>query len=151
MSHTTTIKGLAIRDVRAIRKAVEDLKASGVNCDLLENTSPRLWGVRQKRSEFVLRLHETRFDVGLDLQPDGTYVPVFDEHAHIVGNQLGADVNFCPMPTTREGRAQHQIGKFVSNYAKHAAINTAVEQGYTVEQAYVDQNQNVQLVIQGVG
>lgn len=145
MSHTTTLKGLAIRDVDAMHKAVADLKAKGVNCSLVRNAKPRMYYQSQHgECEFVLKLHDAPYDVGFDKQDDGTYAPVFDEWAGHVGRQIGAT---CPMPDTPEGKAQHAIGQFSQSYARHAAINSAVSQGYLVESDYIDNDGNVQLVL----
>lgn len=146
MSHTTKITGIAIRDVAAIRSAVADLNAKGVAVELLENAMPRMYyraGVNGKdqhgKCAFVLRLtgepggEREQYDLGLDLQEDGTYAPIFDEWDNHVANQLGADVNVCPIPSTPEGRAQHQIGSFVQKYATHAAINAAKAKGYSIK------------------
>lgn len=141
------MKAVTIKDVAALRAAVADLQAEGVNCSLVENARPRMYYQSQHGTcDYVLKL-QGKYDVGFDKQADGSYVPVFDEHAYHVANQIGADVNVCPMPTTAEGRAQHQIGKFMSHYAKNAAINAAVADGYCVESSYVDETGSLQLVL----
>jgi hypothetical protein len=145
MSHTTKLKAVEIRDVSALHSAVAELKSSGVNCDLVQNAKPRMYYNDQHGNcAFVLKLHDAPYDVGFDLQPDGSYLPVFDEWAGHVGGQIGAT---CPMPNTQEGRAQHAIGKFTQSYAKHAAINAALAQGYMVEGTEVDADGNVHLTL----
>jgi hypothetical protein len=145
MSHTTKLKAVEIRDVAALHAAVGDLKASGVNCDLVQNQKPRMYyGDQHGTCAYVLKLHSAPYDVGFDLQADGSYAPVFDEWQGYVGSQIGAA---CPMPNTQEGRAQHAIGKFTQSYAKHAAINAAMAQGYMVEGTEVDQDGNVHLTL----
>lgn len=151
MSHTTTLKGVAIRDVQAMRAAVAALKAKGVDCDLVENETPRMYYTKQGETcDFVLRLNKGRFDVGFTKQRDGTYAPQFDEWGRHVGNQIGADANVCPVPTSPEGRAQHQIGQFMQEYTKAATVNAAVASGYSVDGSTVDERGNVHLTLSGM-
>lgn len=154
MSHTTTIKGLAIKDLSAMRSAVAKLKSQGINCDLVANAAPRMYYPDQYRKdkgratcEFVLKLHDGQYDVGFEKQADGSYAPIFDDHARYVANKLGAS---CPMPNTPEGRHVHQIGKFMQAYAVDAATNAAIASGYMVESSSIDQSGNVQLVLSGM-
>ncbi|QIG76107.1 DUF1257 domain-containing protein [Rhizobium phage RHph_I4] len=145
MSHTTTLKGVQIKDVSALRAAVAELIQQGVNCALLENAKPRMYyGNQHGNCDFVLNLKDSQYDVGFDKQKDGSYAPVFDEWSNHVSSKLGAS---CPLPNTPEGRAQHQIGKLLQSYQKHVAINAAVMAGYSVAGTEVDDKGNIQLVI----
>lgn len=145
MSHTTTLKGVVIKDVAALRAAVAELIQQGVNCALLENTKPRMYYSEQHtKCDFVLNLKDGQYDVGFDKQADGSYRPVFDEWGRHISGQIGAA---CPLPTTAEGRAQHKIGKLLQSYQKHVAINAAVMAGYAVEGAITDDQGNIQLTI----
>ncbi len=151
MSHTTTLRSVAIRDASAIRAAASALKAKGINCDLIENASPRMYGSHQTmQCEYVLKLNDGTYDVGFKLQKDGTYSPVFDEYQRHVGGQIGANVDVCPMPKTQDGKAQHQIGQFMQAYTEAATINAAVAQGYSVESTVTDAEGNVHLTLGGM-
>jgi hypothetical protein len=144
------LKAVVIKDVSALHAAVGDLKAAGVKCDLVQNQTPRMYYSSQHGNcAYVLKLHDSAYDVGFDLQADGSYLPVFDEWANHVSSQIGAG-STCPLPTTQEGRAQHAIGKFAQSYAKHAAINSAVSQGYMVEGTEIDADGNVHLMLTGM-
>ncbi|AHC30469.1 hypothetical protein CC53_gp052 [Rhizobium phage vB_RleS_L338C] len=145
MSHTTTLKGVQIKDIAALRAAVAELITQGVNCALLENAKPRMFYASQHTNcDYVLNLKDSQYDVGFDKQKDGSYAPVFDEWSNHVSAKIGAS---CPLPTTAEGKAQHQIGKLLQSYQKHVAINAAVMSGYSVESADYDKEGNLQLVI----
>jgi len=146
MSHVTTLKGVVIRDVAAMRQAVRDLKAQGVSCDLLENAKPRMYYKHQETPhDFVLRIPNSKYDLAFAKQDDGTYAPAFDEWAGEVKGQIGAT---CPMPDTREGKVQHQIGQFMQRYAVNAAKNEAAAQGYVVEgEMPADENGDIQLLL----
>lgn len=148
MSHTTTLKSVVIRDISALRQAAQSLVPLGVQCHLVENDTPRMYSSRQGDvCDFVLKLDNSSYDVGFSKQKDGTLAPVFDEWNGYVSGELGAS---CPMPDTREGRAQHQIGKFFQQYAKHAAVNAAAVQGYTVESSDVQKDGSINLVLAGM-
>ncbi len=147
MSHTTELKSVVIRDVAALRQAVEALaNERGIRCHLVENSKPRMYSASQgPQCEYVLKLEDGPYDVGFKQQEDGTFIPVFDEWNKHVAGQVGADVNVCPIPTTAEGRAQHQIGQVMQEYAKAAAINAAVAQGYVVNGTTTDDGGNVHI------
>jgi len=110
MSHTITAKSVPIRSKSAIRQAVANLIASGINVVLEENAKPRGYYRNQikrqvidlmdtdnkeaarKASEgfqynedpdvcdFVIRCPESYYDVGLIRHEDGHYVPYFDNY-----------------------------------------------------------------------
>lgn len=149
MSHTTTLKSIVIRDVAAIEAAVAELKAKGVDIDLVRDVAPRMYYPDQLRkdtgkatADYVLRLNGGQYDVALVKQEDGTFAPVFDTWAGHVSRQLGAA---CPLPGTEEGRIQHAIGRFAQEYARFAATNAAVAQGYMIESSFIDDKGNYQL------
>lgn len=148
MSHTTTLKTVSIRDLAALRAAVEELNAAGVSCDLVERAVPRMFYASQHgECDYVLKLHKCRFDVGFDKQADGSYVPVYDEWGNNVGTQIGATCNIAKTP---EEKATQQIGRLMQGYAKHAAVNAAVSQGYFVESTVTDEKGTVHLVLGGM-
>ncbi len=150
ISHTTTLSSIAIRDIAALRQAVAKLRDKGVNCELVENQRPRMYFTEQgEECEYVVKLPDGRYDVGLKLQADGSYAPVFDEYSGHVGGQIGADANVCPMPdrSDEEGRAQHAIGRLLQFYAEAAAINAAVAQGYSVDGTTTDEAGNIHVLV----
>ena len=133
-------------------RRIVNMRAEGINCSLDRNAIPSMYYAQQHGAcDYVMRLPNAQyggkqFDVGFDKQEDGTYVPVFDEWGQAVGKEVGAGAA-CPMPTTPEGKAQHQIGRFMQHYAKNAAINAAAQQGYAVESCAQDADGNYQVVI----
>ncbi len=136
--------------MEALYAAATRLRENGVVCEIVENQKPRMYYTAQTETcEYVLKL-EGKFDVGFKAQEDDTYAPMFDEWGKHVGNEIGADVNVCPMPTTQEGRAQHQIGQFMQAYSEAAAVNAAVANGYTIDDTHTDEQGNVHLVLGNV-
>ena len=145
MSHTTKIQSLVYRDVAALRAAVEELQGKGVRITLLENAVPRMYFQNQhSECAFVVRCEDARYDVGFDLQPDGSYVPVMDTWNNEVQRTIGAS---CPMPNGAEERAMHAMGQLGQAYAKHAAINQATSDGFIVESCFTDDEGNLQLTL----
>lgn len=146
MSHTTTVKSVAIRDVAALRSAVAELQAAGVDCTLEEgaNIAPRMYSSGQAnelkgKCPFVLRLPKAQFDVGFvvnDSEGETAYAPVTDFHAGSVRNQIGAK---CGCPETQANQGEMGVGHLMHLYGKHAAINAAIASGYSVEDVAYDQ------------
>lgn len=144
MSHTTTLKGLVIRDVDAIKSAVAELKSKGIKIDLVENARPRMYYATQHgQCAYVLKL-DGPYDVGLDRKADGTFTPVFDTWLGYVSSVLGVPTQDLRTP---EEQGLAVIGKFSQSYAKFAAINQAVMMGYAVDDVSTDENGNVHLTI----
>ena len=141
MSHTTTVKGVAIRDVAALRQAVTELANSGLRVRLVENQTPRMYYNSQHgQCPFVLKLDDTIYDVGFDQGENGTLVPVFDAWGGHIQKVIGVKGD-GPLAV---------IAKLLQGYTKHAAINNAVAQGYVIEDTFVDTEGNLQLVIAGM-
>ena len=171
MSHTTELKSVPIKDINALRAAVNELKAQGLNVELEANAVPRMYSPDQlqrhmgrpsEQCDYVLRVKDAYYDVGFIRKEDGTFATVFDDY-----NYASSSV-----PATREGKGPirdvlgakyegriehwsgrkddteqtlHSIGKLLQGYTKHATINAAVQAGYQVQSAYTDAQGNVQL------
>lgn len=151
MSHTSTIKGIQLKDARAIEAAVADLIREGVKITLLTNTKPRMYYASQANEigncEYVLRLDKSRYDVGLKWdEKKGEYTAYLDTWAGEVSGQIGAT---CSLDD-RSRQAEHAIGRFTQRYGVNAAKNAANAQGFYVEGETIDEAGNVQLVIAGM-
>ena len=139
MSHTSTIRSMNIRSTPAIRHAVAELKREGVNCDLVENAKPRMYYSSQGEvCDFVIKLHDGKYDVGLKKDAEGNYEIMLDTWGGHVSGQIGADVAMCPLPGTEEGRTQHAVGRFAHHYNKKVAIDAAIAAGHSVNDVHVD-------------
>ncbi len=149
MSHTTTIKGVHITNADAIRLAVNDLRARGIDIALKTNATPRMYYREQEREvgkcEFVLSLPKGHYDVGLKWNADtNQYDPVFDEYMGDVSNNIGAT---CPIPADLGESGNAAIGQFTQLYGRHATRMAAQAQGYMVEQDYIDADGVVQMIL----
>ena len=148
MSHVTKLAGVVITDVGAIRAAVQELNSLGVNVTLTENAKPRDHGYDTVETcDLVLKL-DGAYDVGLKRNAEGNYEPVLDVYQGHVGKYLGAT---CPLPGTAGYRSQehtqHEIGRLLQLYAKHAAMNAASAMGHVVDSCSTDAEGNIQLVL----
>lgn len=149
MSHVTKLAGVVITDIGAVRAAVNELNSLGINVEIGENQKPRVHGYDSVAvCDYVLKLSGA-YDVGLKKNAQGNYEPVLDVYQHHVAKAgLGAT---CPMPGSAsymsQEATQHEIGRFLSLYAKHAALNAAASAGHTVENIYTDEVGNIQIVL----
>lgn len=141
MSHTTTISTLLLSDKAAIKGAIRELQAQGVKCDLLEAAIPRSYaGNQMKKADYVLKLHDSPFDVGMYANKDGEYSLATDFYQGHVENLLGVT------PGKDDNRDQAKLGKLYQAYAANAIERQAAQQGYSVSRVKGD-NGGVRLVL----
>lgn len=136
MSHTTTIDSVTIKDVNALRSAVEELKRNGVNCDLVEDQIPRAYYSSQagmdSKAPFVVKLNDSRYDVGLYSDGKGGFEARADLFGGDISRSLGAKAQ------KGENTQQAAMGKLFQTYAIHAATRKAASQGYSVQRVTQD-------------
>lgn len=145
MSHTTEIDAVEIIDIAALQAAVNELAASGINCQLVENVVPRAYYNDQlPKAEYVLKLNDSDYDIGFYKRENGkgynTRCDFFNRKVEgVLGATCGQD----------EDAGMAKLGKLYQSYAIHAATHAAVQQGYSVQR--VNQPSGaVQLVVTGV-
>ena len=130
MSHTTTLKSVAINDVTALQEAVEFLKERGLQAELLQNVVPRMYYANQYgKCDYVLRLTNSPYDIGFSKQKDGSYEPVFDSWAGHLQKQIGNPAS-CKVPTTAEEREAAAVASLLNAYGVHAAKRQLESEGY---------------------
>lgn len=145
MSHTTTIKSVAVKDIPALKSAITELNSKYKrNIQLLENTTPRMYYTSQEQEvgkcPYVLKLDNSRYDVGLKYDENKNLYPIMDIHGGDITRQLGTSCRIG----TQEERA---IGELMQLYTKHAAINSATSQGYMVESVATLEDGRIELTI----
>lgn len=141
MSHTTYVRTLLLSDEEAIKGAIKELKAQGVDCDLLESVCPRSYGgTRMKQADFCLQLKDSPYDVGLYKDKDGNYAAATDFYQGHVEKVLGVT------PGKDDNHNQAKLGKLYQAYATSAIETQAARQGYSVSRV-AGENGNVQLVL----
>lgn len=128
MSHTTTIDAIMFTDMGALQAAINELKATGVDCELLQNIKPRAYFSDQKGmgvAPYVVKLNDARYDIGLYESEEGGYEARTDFYGGTVEKQLGVQDN-------EVSAEQRKMGKLYQMYGVHAATRKAVQQGYGV-------------------
>lgn len=157
MSHTAAVKTVPITSISALQAAALALKAAGVNCTLEQNATPRMYYSHQIKNQmasttkgqeqykfaedpdccpYVLRLHDSCYDVGFLEMKEGGYAPVFDNHASRVSTYLG----------TGSGNNPEAIHKLLQNYTLAAVKEAAVAQGLNLEDSYLNDKGEAVLV-----
>ncbi len=160
MSHTVSLSTVPIRSITALRAAITALAATGINISLEENATPRNYYRDQyqrhlKRpnevADFVIRLPDAHYDIGLLKEEDGTYSTHFDDYGHPGhlnerGKKAIKDILGIPAPGMTEHwsgqkknplQAQHSVAKFLNSYTEHAALEIAGSQGMLLESCEV--------------
>jgi len=145
MSHTTAVRNILITDIVALESAIDKLKSEGIKCDLLENAIPRGYSRNQtgmdKAAPFVIKLEDSPYDVGLypveDAEGLEARTDFYSGHVErLLGNPIndGAPAN------------QRKLGKFYQAYTVASTINSAIREGYSVDQQ-VGENGETRLVL----
>lgn len=83
MSHNVTMKDCKITDLGALKAAIAELnKETGSNMELsTESGTFRGWLSGNEKADAVIKMHGFKYDIGLLKQPDGSYVPRFEDMA----------------------------------------------------------------------
>lgn len=126
MSHTSSVKSIAISSIEALQAAVNELNTLGVKCSLIANAQPRAYFSNQSgmgKADYVIKLDNSRYDVGLYKTAEGGYEVRTDFWGEDVKNQLGA-------VASGPGKAeQAKMGKLFQAYGVHAAMQEARRKG----------------------
>lgn len=133
MSHTTTIDGIVITDVNALRGAVRHLQQAGVRVELKENVKPRAYTATQsgmnQPADFCLYLQDASYDVGLYRRSDGQGFEARTDFWNgsvekVLGNKGSSN--------------QARLGKLYQAYNEEVLVNMATSQGQNVSRHVLD-------------
>jgi hypothetical protein len=125
-----------------LQDAVEYLKQNGLNATLEQNVKPRMYyGNQFGVCDYVLKLHDSPYDVGFDKQKDGSYAPVFDSWNGYIQKQVG-NPSTCAVPKTEEERQVAAVASLLNAYGVMAAKNELESQGYYGYEINVDPKDN---------
>lgn len=126
MSHTSTLKTIHIRNKEAIKDAVAFLKRKGLDIDLMENTSPRMYYANQVGAcDYILRLNNAKYDVGLKLNKNTMeYEILLDTYGDHVKNVLGVSGSKV---TNDAPESLIAVEQFVNAYGIMAARDTILQ------------------------
>lgn len=145
MSHTSTVKSIAITNIAALRAAVDELAKSGIKISLIEKATPRAYFSNQAGmglADYVVQIPDAKYDIGLYKKDDGSYEARTDFYGGTVERVLGAT------PTSKEAEGQAKMGKLFQMYGVHAATMAARAKGYMVRRQ-AGENQQIKLVVTG--
>lgn len=130
MSHTTTLKTVNINDTQALEDAVAFMKERGLKATLLRDTTPRMYYDNQYgKCDYVLRLDNSKYDIGFAKQADGSYAPVFDSWAGELQRVIG-NPSHCKVPVSQEEREAAAVASLLNAYGVHAAKRQLESEGY---------------------
>ena len=142
MSHTTKIKSITIKDTAALATAVAKLQAKGINIELKQDATPRMFYRDQLqmhkvtatgKADYVLSIPASAYDVALVRNEKGEYDVYYDNFSGQVRQVLGQDGN--------------DLGKFLQAYSVEAVTNAAMMQGYTVMGSSINDKGEVELEV----
>jgi hypothetical protein len=138
-----------------------------------EDQLQRQLGQSSEICDYVLNLKDSWYDVGFIKQTDGSYLPVFDDFRYspyptTYGSKPVAQILGCDPKDIKEKMDAKEaeatgdwgsdtvdpttmacsISKLLQGYSKNTAILTAQDNGYMVEDALIDEEGNIELVLQ---
>jgi hypothetical protein len=148
MSHNVTVESTTIKSLAILKKAVDLLKARGVNVDLLENAHYRGYNSSQSGNhEVVINLKNSPWDIAMDYNNDKeSYNIIYDPYADTIRKAIGLDDATCKKLNLTKASAEAQIGQLIQAY------NTCVEQdvltnmGVSTDISYDEENKVYQMV-----
>jgi len=126
VSHTSAVKAIAISSIESLQAAITELNSMGVKCSLIANAKPRAYFQNQEgmgQADFVIKLDDSRYDVGLYKTPSGGYEARTDWFGQDVEKILGTK-NY-----NKGNQEQAKLGKLFQMYGVHAAMNEARRKG----------------------
>jgi hypothetical protein len=126
MSHNTIIRDVKFTEIDCLKSAVAELAASGVKIELSQRGTFRTYPGQPNKCDYTVELPGQRYDVGLVLQPDGSYLPVFDGDLNYGRSELS-----CPIEPG-EPRDKLAIAKLVQMYGVHVTEKQMALAGHQV-------------------
>lgn len=148
MSHTSTVKSIKIQSITALRAALAELHASGVQCSLVEGGTPRAYFTNQDgmgKADYVIALPGATYDIGLYKTQDGNgYEARTDFFGGSIERLIGCKAS------SPESQQQARMGKLFQLYGVHAATEAARRKGHTVRRI-AGADGKIKLEITGAG
>lgn len=128
MSHNVLIANVKITSLDALRRAISELQQQGINVSLLEQNRFRTYRGQDPTCDLCISLPDGRYDVGLKLQADGSYVPVCDASGM---PQNGTGISCAwQQGDVYASYDRRAIGKLMQHYAVCVAEDSLQLSGY---------------------
>lgn len=141
MSHNTMVANVKITSLSALGAAIAELQKEGRKISLnTERKKFRTWPGQPDKCDAVIELPGEEWDIGLALQADGSYVPVFD---HMLANNR---VTACAYTPGERSTDRHTIGYLMQRYAVCVAEQEAAKQGHLVTRERDEKTGDIRLV-----
>lgn len=131
ISHTTRLNNVSVRDIAALRAAVEQINAAkGLNLSVKENSTCRMYFAEDNvPCDVVVHVPGCRFDLGFRKTANNTYEAVFDAHGGELARFLGGGQHIAK---TDEERKLSNIGGLMQAYTQKVLETAAMNNGFSV-------------------
>lgn len=119
MSHNVYIEGVQFANLEVLELAIAELRKEGVDCMLVkEPTKIRGWMGRTSNVHAAIMMPNEQYDIGLNRNADGVYVPIMEDLARFDGLQAQGD------PLTNTAIANRMAAKLGRLSQRYAVIHT---------------------------
>jgi predicted nucleic acid-binding Zn finger protein len=149
MSQEIKTKSVRIKNIAALQKAVQTLRQQGKNVELVKDGKCRLWSGSTRQCDWVLKLNNRRFDVGLirsktkNPNDEAEYELGFDDWDGEVFNELGKEIEGITHlrghtsvksghKFTQEEITLSNVNNVLTEYYKETFSMQAQSHGYTM-------------------
>lgn len=150
MSHNVTVSNIKITDITSLEAAIDELRGKGVAISLHKDAHYRGYNASQSGVRpYVIRLDGSPYDIALDVDSDGNYVPVFDPWNGHVARQVGAnmkDAELFQQCSLSDPRVA--IGQLMQTYGVVKTEREAAMKGLST-QRNVQENGQVAVTVTG--
>jgi hypothetical protein len=136
MSHNVLIQNVKITSLDALRRAINELSAEGIHVALLEQKTFRTYRGQSNNCDLCIYLSDGRYDVGLQLDREGNYVPICDA-SMMPHDGTGISCEFRPGDTIQDWN-RVAIGKLMQRYSTCVAEDTLASSGHLVTRELAD-------------
>jgi len=153
MSHNVTISDIKISDINALETAISNLQNQGIDITLETGTLYVGYAGREESGyTHVIKMGDSRYDIGLKADAEGNFIPVFDPWGGDVNRVVGLNPtefneaelhNVCNISDPKV-----HIGKLMQEYGLCKAEYEAAIQGYSSQRIPGEGGQQ-QLVVTG--
>lgn len=158
ISHNVALKGVKLKDTTALRVACEELVKEGAKLTLDLNAKTfRTYQGQSNKCDAAIIMGNGQHDIGLKMQTDGSYEPVFDPYGFSNDLRVGSKAENFSAPSTEghrygaydQSHATSAIGKLLQRYGVVVTERAAAASGKTYTRQTNKQTGVVELTISG--
>lgn len=133
MSHNVLIANVKITSLSALRRAISELQAKGIQISLDNKQTFRTYPGQSTKCNLCISLPGENHDIGLRLQSDGSYLPVYDPFGMSVN---GAGISCSIHRGDSYDPQRSRIGQLLQLYSTCVAEDQMLAQGYQAVREY---------------